>query len=114
MASRTKLLTELSVADLWKGVKAPETVWGDLAQEPKRAVKLLLQNLMHEELTAYLRAGRYIRQHSRRGVRNGKYLRKLTTTWGPSPTWRSRAAATAASTLRCFPATSNAPLQSIT
>ncbi len=52
MASRTKLLTELSVTDLWKGVKDPETLWGDLAQEPKRAVKLLLQNRMHEELTA--------------------------------------------------------------
>lgn len=85
MASRTKLLTELSVTDLWKGVKDPETIWGDLAQEPKRALKLLLQNRMHEELTAYLRAGRYIREHSRRGVRNGKYLRKLTTTWGTIP-----------------------------
>jgi len=85
MASRTKLLTELSVTDLWKEVKDPETLWGDLAQEPKRALKLLLQNRMHEELTAYLRAGRYIRDHSRRGVRNGKYVRKLTSTWGTIP-----------------------------
>ncbi len=66
MASRTKLLTELSVTDLWKGVKDPETVWSDLAQEPKRALQLLLQNRMHDELTTYLHAGRYIREHSRR------------------------------------------------
>ncbi len=85
MASRTKLLTELSVTDLWKGVKDPETVWGDLAQEPKRALQLLLQNRMHDELTTYLHAGRYIREHSRRGVRNGKYRRQLTTTWGTIP-----------------------------
>jgi len=85
MASRTKLLTELSVADLWKEVKDPQAVWGDLTEEPKRALRLLLQNRMHEELTAYLRAGRYIRDHSRRGVRNGKYVRKLTTTWGTIP-----------------------------
>ncbi len=39
-------------------VKAPEIVWGDLAQEPECALQLLLQNHVHKELTTYLQAGR--------------------------------------------------------
>ncbi len=85
MASRTKLLTELSVADLWKAVKAPEQVWGDLSVEMKRTVKLLLQNRLHDELATYLRAERYERVSGRRGVRNGAYRRCITTTWGTIP-----------------------------
>ncbi len=85
MASRTKLLTELSVADLWKGVKDPEQVWGDLTVEMKRTVKLLLQNRLHDELTDYLQAQRYERVPGRRGLRNGAYRRCLTTTWGTIP-----------------------------
>jgi transposase-like protein len=85
MASRTKLLTELSVADLWKEVKDPEGVWGDLTVEMKRTVKLLLQNRLHDELTAYLQAERYERVPGRRGLRNGAYRRCLTTTWGTIP-----------------------------
>ena len=85
MASRTQLLTELSVADLWKEVKDPERVWGDLTVEMKRTVKLLLQNRLHDELTAYLQAERYERVPGRRGLRNGAYRRCLTTTWGTIP-----------------------------
>ncbi len=85
MASRTKLLTELSVADLWKEVKDPEQVWRDLTVEMKRTVKLLLQNRLHDELTAYLQAERYERVPGRCGLRNGAYRRCLTTTWGTIP-----------------------------
>lgn len=85
MASRTKLLTELSVVDLWKEVKDPERVWGDLTVEMRRTVKLLLQNRLHDELTAYLQAERYERVPGRRGLRNGAYRRCLTTTWGTIP-----------------------------
>ncbi len=85
MASRTKLLTDLSVADLWKAVKDPEQVWGDLSVEMKRTVKLLLQNRLLDELATYLRAERYERVPGRRGVRNGAYRRCITTTYGTIP-----------------------------
>ncbi len=85
MASRPKLLTDLTVADLWRAVKTPEQLWGDLTGEMKRTVKLLLQNRLHDELTAYLQAERYRRAPGRRGVRNGAYRRCLTTTWGTIP-----------------------------
>lgn len=82
MASRTKLLTDLTVADLWKEVKDPATLWGDLSLEATRTLKLLLQNRMHEELLDYLKAPRYAHVRGRQGYRNGSYLRSLTTTWG--------------------------------
>ncbi|MDQ7841039.1 MAG: IS256 family transposase [bacterium] len=85
MASRTKLLTDLTLTDLWKEVKDPATLWGDLTLEAQRTLKLLLQNRMHEELTAYLHAPRYRRVRARQGVRNGRYVRALTTTWGTIP-----------------------------
>ncbi|MGH2372139.1 MAG: IS256 family transposase [bacterium] len=85
MASRTKLLTELTVADLWKEVKDPEQIWGDLTVEMKRTLKLLLQNRLHDEVTAFLQAERYERVPGRRGLRNGAYRRCLTTTWGTIP-----------------------------
>jgi putative transposase len=85
MASRTKRLTDLTVADLWKEVKDPEHLWGDLTREMQRTVKLLLQNWMHDELAAYLRAPSYGRVPHRRGYRNGTYCRTLTTTWGTIP-----------------------------
>jgi len=85
MASRTKLLTELSVADLWKEVKDPEQLWGELTLEMKRTLKLLLQNRLHDELASYLQAERYQHVPGRRGLRNGAYRRCLTTTWGTIP-----------------------------
>jgi len=85
MASRTKLLTDLTLADLWKEVKDPLTLWGDLSGEAQRTLKLLLQNRMHDELLQYLGAQRYARVRGRRGYRNGVYLRSLTTTWGTIP-----------------------------
>jgi len=83
--ARTKALTELTVADLWKEVKDPATLWGDLTPQARRTLKLLLQNRMHEELTAYLGAERYARRAGRGGVRNGVYRRQLITTWGTIP-----------------------------
>jgi len=82
-------LTDLTVADLWREVKDPAAIWGDVSQQTLRTVKLLLENRMHDELTDYLRAGRYVRDYSgRRGYRNGTYLRRLTTTWGSIPDLR--------------------------
>ncbi len=84
MAS-VKPLTDLTLRDLWREVKDPATLWGDASQEAVSAVKLLLENHMHEELGDYLRAGRYVRLRSRHGYRNGRYYGRLTTTWGTIP-----------------------------
>jgi putative transposase len=82
-------LTDLTVADLWREVKDPATLWGDVSQQTLRTVKLLLENRMHDELCDYLHAGRYVRDYSgRRGYRNGTYKRRLTTTWGTIPDLR--------------------------
>lgn len=85
MASRTKPLTDLTLADLWKEVKDPLTLWGDLSLAAQRTLKLILQNRLHEELTQYLRAPRYAHGRGRQGYRNGSYQRSLTTTWGTIP-----------------------------
>ena len=84
MASVTAL-TDLTLADLWREVKDPEALWGDVSRQTLRAVKLLLENRMQEELADYLKAGCYVRASYRRGYRNGTYCRRLTTTWGTIP-----------------------------
>jgi len=53
--ARTKALTELTVADLWKEVKDPATLWGDLTPQAQRTLKNLLQNRMYDELASVLR-----------------------------------------------------------
>lgn len=78
-------LTDLTVADLWREVKDPERLWGDVSQHTLRTVKLLLENRMHDELVDYLNAGRFVRHPHRRGYRNGVYRRRLGTTWGTIP-----------------------------
>ena len=78
-------LTDLTVADLWKEVKDPENLWGDVSQRTLRTVKLLLENRMHEELVDYLHARHYVRDPRRLGHRNGWYRRSLITTWGTIP-----------------------------
>lgn len=80
--ARTKALTELNLADLWKEVKDPATLWGDLTPQGQRTLKLLLENRMHDEIAAYLHADWYKRVPGRHGYRNGTYRRALTTTWG--------------------------------
>lgn len=84
MAS-VKALTDLTLRDLWREVKDPATLWGDISHETVRTVKNLLENRMHDELADCLRAGRYVRLPSRRGYRNGHYYRRLTTTYGTIP-----------------------------
>jgi len=81
-------LTDLTVADLWRGVKDSENLWGDVSQHTLRSVKLLLENRMHDELVHYLNAGRYARHYARWGYRNGVYKRRLITTWGTIPDLR--------------------------
>jgi putative transposase len=78
-------LTDLTVADLWKEVKDEATLWGDISKETLRTVKLLLENRMHDELLNHLNAGRYMHNPARRGYRNGRYCRRLVTTWGTIP-----------------------------
>lgn len=81
-------LTDLTVADLWREVKEPETLWGDVSQHTLRTVKLLLENRMHDELVNYVNAARYVRTSARCGYRNGGYKRRLVTTWGTIPDLR--------------------------
>lgn len=78
-------LTDLSLRDLWREVKDPDALWGDLSQQTVRTVKHLLENRMHDELAEYLHAGRYVRLPHRTGSRNGFYSRRLITTWGTIP-----------------------------
>ncbi|HYM92030.1 MAG TPA: IS256 family transposase [bacterium] len=78
-------LTDLTVADLWREVKDPATLWGDVSRQTLQTVKRLLENRMHDELAEHLKAHRYARTAYRRGYRNGRYIRRLTTTWGTIP-----------------------------
>jgi putative transposase len=78
-------LTDLTVADLWREVKDPATLWGDVSRQTLHTVKLLLENRMLEELADSLKARHYSRTAYRRGYRNGRYIRRLTTTWGTIP-----------------------------
>src|SRR2546422_1995393 len=109
MAS-VRALTDLTVADLWREVKDPATIWGDVSQQTLRTVKLLLENRMHDELTDYLNAGQYVRDYSgRRGYRNGTYRRRLTTTWGTIPDLQIPAPGTRASAPPSSPGINTAP-----
>jgi hypothetical protein len=38
MASSVRPLTDLTLKDLWREVKDPDTLWGDIAQETQRRV----------------------------------------------------------------------------
>ncbi len=54
-------LTDLTVADLWREVKDPATLWGDVSRQTLHTVKLLLENRMHEDLAESLKARYYTR-----------------------------------------------------
>ena len=75
-------LTEVTVRDLWRGVKDEEDWWGDLKDESLRVVRRLMESAMEEELLEQLRAGRYRRSGLRRGYRNGYRQRDLLTELG--------------------------------
>jgi len=48
MARRTKLLNDLTTADLWKEVKDPLTLWGDRSVEAQRTLTRLLTCSTHD------------------------------------------------------------------
>jgi putative transposase len=78
--AQVKDLTELTLADLWRGVK--EQFWEDVNTETLRLVRRLLEDTLEEELVADLQATWYQRNPDRQGYRNGYRERDLLTRWG--------------------------------
>lgn len=76
-----KDLTELTVADLWKGVKEDDW-WDGVRREVLAVVERLLEGTMEEEIIEQLRVARYERGKMRRGYRNGYRYRSLLTDFG--------------------------------
>ena len=60
-----------------------EIIWTKIASGVKGFIKTFIENLLREELSAEIGAGRYERAKSRRGYRNGHYMRDLLTRFGP-------------------------------
>jgi putative transposase len=60
-----------------------EVVWSKIASGVKKFIKGFIENLLTEEVTARVGAGRYERSSKRQGYRNGHYLRDLLTRFGP-------------------------------
>lgn len=77
-----KDLTQLTVHDLWEGFKDEEDYWGEINQRTLGMVKLILESSLEQELLEMLRASWYRRESSRRGYRNGHYLRTLYCRYG--------------------------------
>lgn len=73
-------LTEVTVADLWRGVK--EEFWEDVSKETLKLVRRLLEEAMEEQLVAQLRVSWYKRDPERVGYRNGYRERDLLTRYG--------------------------------
>lgn len=59
-----------------------EIIWGKISSGVKGFIKLLIENLLEEELTAKVGAPRYERYAGRTAYRNGHYLRNLMTRYG--------------------------------
>lgn len=78
----TKELDRIKLADLWKGVKDEETLWGDLKQEARIALKTLMEASLLVCATNHLGAAAYERISLRRDYRNGYYKRSLETAFG--------------------------------
>jgi putative transposase len=79
---QVKDLTELTLKDLWKGVKSDESWWGELKEETLSLVKCFLESSMEAEITDMLSCGKYQRVEARRGYRNGYRKRSLLTAYG--------------------------------
>jgi transposase-like protein len=79
---QVKDLTQLTVADLWKGVKVEADWWGEINERVLGMVKLILESSLEEELLEFLQASRYARTEVRRGYRNGYYERSLFSRYG--------------------------------
>lgn len=77
-----KDLTQLTLKDLWKEVKDEDDWWGDINERVLGMVKLILESSLEEELLEELQVGRYRRNKSRRGYRNGYYPRDIYTMFG--------------------------------
>ena len=60
-----------------------EVIWAKIAYGVKKFIKGFIENLLTEEVTAQIGAGRYERSSKRQGYRNGHYLRNLLTRFGP-------------------------------
>ncbi|NIW10604.1 MAG: IS256 family transposase, partial [Gammaproteobacteria bacterium] len=60
-----------------------EIIWAKIASGVKGFIKTFIENLLREELSHKLGASRYERTSSRRGYRNGHYMRDLLTRFGP-------------------------------
>jgi putative transposase len=80
--ARLKELTELTLKDLWQGVKDEDDWWGEINERSLNMVKLILESSLDEELLEELKASRYKRCRTRSGYRNGHYERNLYTTFG--------------------------------
>lgn len=59
-----------------------EVIWSKIASGVRKFIKGFIENLLTEELTARVGAGRYERSSKRQGYRNGHYLRSLLTKFG--------------------------------
>jgi len=77
-----KDLTQLTVADLWKGVKDEEDWWGDINERGLAMLKIIMESSLEEELLEQLQASRYRRTELRKGYRNGYYERTLYSRFG--------------------------------
>lgn len=77
---------ERNVAFWWRQVK--DDFWGDVKQETRKLVKLLLEESMKEELVSYTQAEWYARVAERTDIRNGFYTRTLGTELGWIPDLR--------------------------
>jgi transposase-like protein len=60
-----------------------EVIWAKIASGVKRFIKGFIENLLTEEVTDRIGAGRYERSNKRQGYRNGHYCRNLLTKFGP-------------------------------
>ena len=56
-----------------------EVVWAKIASGIKKFNKGFIENLLTEEITTRIGAGRYERSSKRQGYRNGHYCRNLLT-----------------------------------
>ena len=65
-----KDLTELTLRDLWRGVKEEEDWWEEISKRTLDMVKLILESSLEEELLEELQASRYRRSELRKGYRN--------------------------------------------
>lgn len=77
-----KELDKLTLADLWREVKDEESLWGDLKEEGRRILKVMLEGVMVEEMKTHLGCSFYERSKNRMGLRNGYYRRYLETGFG--------------------------------